>query len=69
VPGEGEHDVDGQPIRSLADNSAGMVIENLLRNDIILVDEVGFAPLDDTAAPARNTRQAPVPVGRQGVSS
>jgi DNA replication protein DnaC len=36
--------------RGLADNSAGKMIENLLRNDLILVDEVGFAPLDDTAA-------------------
>jgi DNA replication protein DnaC len=36
--------------RGLADNSAGKVIENLLRNDLILIDEVGFAPLDDTAA-------------------
>jgi DNA replication protein DnaC len=36
--------------RGLADNSAGKVIENLLRNDLILVDEVGFAPLDDSAA-------------------
>ena len=36
--------------RGLADNSAGKVIENLLRNDLILVDEVGFAPLDDTGA-------------------
>ena len=35
--------------RGLADNSAGKVIENLLRNDLILADEVGFAPLDDTA--------------------
>ena len=26
------------------------IIENLLRNDLILVDEVGFAPLDDTGA-------------------
>jgi DNA replication protein DnaC len=26
------------------------VIENLLRNDLILIDEVGFAPLDDTGA-------------------
>ena len=34
--------------RGLADNSAGRVIENLLRNDLILVDEIGFAPLDDT---------------------
>jgi DNA replication protein DnaC len=36
--------------RGLADNSTGKVIENLLRNDLLLVDEVGFAPLDDTAA-------------------
>jgi DNA replication protein DnaC len=36
--------------RGLADNSAGKVIENLLRNDLILVDEAGFAPLDDTGA-------------------
>jgi DNA replication protein DnaC len=34
--------------RSLADNSAGKTIENLLRNDLLLLDEVGFAPLDDT---------------------
>ena len=26
------------------------MIENLLRNDLILVDEIGFAPLDDTGA-------------------
>lgn len=36
--------------RGLADNSVGKVIETLLRNDLILVDEVGFAPLDDTGA-------------------
>jgi len=36
--------------RGLADNSVGKVIENLLRDDLILVDEVGFAPLDDTGA-------------------
>jgi DNA replication protein DnaC len=36
--------------RGLADNSAGRIIENLLRNDLILIDEVGFAPLDDTGA-------------------
>lgn len=36
--------------RGLADNSVGRVIENLLRSDLILVDEVGFAPLDDTGA-------------------
>jgi DNA replication protein DnaC len=36
--------------RGLADNSVGKVIENLLRNDLVLVDELGFAPLDDTGA-------------------
>jgi DNA replication protein DnaC len=36
--------------RGLADNSVGRVIENLLRNDLIICDEVGFAPLDDTGA-------------------
>jgi DNA replication protein DnaC len=36
--------------RGMADNSVGRVIENMLRNDLILVDEVGFAPLDDTGA-------------------
>jgi len=36
--------------RALADNSVGRVIENLLRHDLILCDELGFAPLDDTGA-------------------
>ncbi len=36
--------------RGLADNSVGRVIDALLRNDLILIDEVGFAPLDDTGA-------------------
>jgi DNA replication protein DnaC len=34
--------------RAMADNSVGRVIETLLRNDVVVVDEVGFAPLDDT---------------------
>jgi DNA replication protein DnaC len=33
--------------RGLADNTVGKVIDGLLRHDAILVDEVGFAPLDD----------------------
>jgi DNA replication protein DnaC len=33
--------------RGLADNSVGRVIEGLLRHDLIIVDELGFAPLDD----------------------
>ena len=36
--------------RGLADNSVGRIIDTLLRNDLILIDEVGFAPLDDTGA-------------------
>jgi len=28
----------------------GKTIESLLRHDLLLVDEVGFAPLDDTGA-------------------
>lgn len=36
--------------RGLADNSVGRLIDTLLRNDLILLDEVGFAPLDDTGA-------------------
>ncbi len=36
--------------RALADNTVGKSIEALLRHDLILVDEVGFAPLDDTGA-------------------
>src|SRR5580704_3523294 len=34
--------------RGLADNSVGRIIDALLRNDLIIIDEVGFAPLDDT---------------------
>ena len=34
--------------RALADNSVGKTIENLLRNDLILIDDVGFSPLGDT---------------------
>ena len=36
--------------RGLADNTVGKTIETLLRNDLVLVDEIGFAPLDDTGA-------------------
>jgi DNA replication protein DnaC len=36
--------------RGLADNSVGRVIENLLKADLVIIDEVGFAPLDDTGA-------------------
>ena len=33
--------------RGLADNSVGRVIEGILRADLVIVDELGFAPLDD----------------------
>jgi DNA replication protein DnaC len=36
--------------RGLADNSVGRVIENVLRAELVVVDELGFAPLDDTGA-------------------
>src|SRR3954454_18457886 len=36
--------------RGLADTSVGRVIDTLLRNDLLLVDELGFAPLYDTGA-------------------
>ncbi|WP_405089147.1 ATP-binding protein [Microbispora sp. NBC_01389] len=36
--------------RGMADNSVGRVIDDLLRNDLVIIDEVGFAPLDDTGA-------------------
>ena len=39
--------------RGLADNSVGKVIDSLLRNDRVLIDEVRFAPLDDTGAHLR----------------
>ncbi len=34
--------------RGLADNSVGKVIDQTLRADFVIVDELGFAPLDDT---------------------
>jgi DNA replication protein DnaC len=36
--------------RGLADNSVGRVIEQILKADLILIDEIGFAPMDDTGA-------------------
>jgi DNA replication protein DnaC len=34
----------------LADNSVGRVIERLLRADLVIVDDLGFAPLDDVGS-------------------
>jgi DNA replication protein DnaC len=36
--------------RALADNSVGKVIQNLLRCDLVICDELGFVSLDDTGA-------------------
>jgi DNA replication protein DnaC len=36
--------------RGLADNSVGKVIEQILRSEVVIVDELGFAPLDDAGA-------------------
>jgi len=36
--------------RGHADNSVGRLIESVLRNDLVIVDEVGFAPLDATGS-------------------
>jgi DNA replication protein DnaC len=42
-------DLIEQLYRGLADNTVSRVIDSLLRHDMILIDEVGFAPLDETA--------------------
>ena len=34
--------------RGLADNTVGKIIDSLLRVDLVILDELGFAPLDDT---------------------
>jgi DNA replication protein DnaC len=34
--------------RGLADNSVGRVIDSVLHADLVLLDELGFAPLDPT---------------------
>ncbi|WP_433206457.1 IS21-like element helper ATPase IstB [Nocardia sp. CA-107356] len=34
--------------RGLADNTVGKVIDTILRADLVICDEIGFAPLDDT---------------------
>lgn len=36
--------------RGLADNSVGQVIESVLRAELVIVDELGFAPLDHSGA-------------------
>jgi DNA replication protein DnaC len=34
--------------RAIADNTVGRAIEQVCRNDLIIIDEIGFAPLDHT---------------------
>ena len=34
--------------RAVADNTVGRAIEAVCRNDVIMIDEIGFAPLDHT---------------------
>jgi DNA replication protein DnaC len=34
--------------RGLADNTVGKIIDTLIRCDLVILDELGFAPLDDT---------------------
>jgi DNA replication protein DnaC len=36
--------------RALADNSVGKVITQILKAELILIDEIGFAPMDPTGA-------------------
>jgi DNA replication protein DnaC len=36
--------------RGMADNSVGKLIDSTLRAELVIVDEVGFAPLDDNGA-------------------
>lgn len=36
--------------RGLADNSVGKILDGLLRSDLIICDELGFAPLDPTGS-------------------
>ncbi len=36
--------------RGLADNSVGKLIETVLRHDLVIVDELGFAPLDSNGS-------------------
>jgi hypothetical protein len=40
--------VDDTLYRGLADNTVGKIIDTLLRADLMIIDEIGFAPLDDT---------------------
>ena len=36
--------------RGLADNTVGKVMSGLLRHELLLIDELGFAPFDDAGS-------------------
>jgi DNA replication protein DnaC len=36
--------------RAVADNTVGKAIEQICRNDLVIIDEIGFAPLDHTGS-------------------
>jgi IstB-like ATP binding protein len=38
--------------RGRADNTVGKIVDDLLRNDLVILDELSFGPLDDTSASA-----------------
>ncbi|MET7767898.1 ATP-binding protein [Nocardia sp. NPDC005366] len=50
--------------RGLADNAVGKIIESLLRVDLIIVDELGFAPLDDHVNVSSERQQLQPDYGR-----
>jgi hypothetical protein len=54
IPGAIHHltaaDLVDNPYRGLADNFIGEFIDTLLRRDLIILNEMGFAPLDGTGA-------------------
>ena len=53
--------------RGLADNSVGRVIEGILKADLILIDEIGFAPMDHTGAnSSSDSSPAPTNAGPSG---
>ena len=41
---------DGEVLQESPEAFVGRVIDGLLRADLVIVDEIGFAPLDDTGA-------------------
>ncbi len=48
----------------LADNFVGRVIERLLRHDLVIIDDLGFAPLDDPGSDLLRGRRLRAPRSR-----